>query len=59
MEQIEAGWHLVTATCRNEECQKNGEAVPGIAVPDVPEDWNFNGVQCGTCGQAITDVVAQ
>lgn len=56
---IEPGWHLVTATCRNEGCAKNGEAVPDIPVPDVPEDWNFNGVQCGACRQMITDLVAQ
>ena len=52
-----AGFHIVTATCTNVGCPKQGVAVPEIWVPDDPAAWGFEGVFCGVCGVEITDLV--
>lgn len=51
------GFHYVTATCRNDECPKNGEPVGDILVPDDPVSYGWTGIECGACGQPITDIV--
>jgi hypothetical protein len=55
--RMEDGWHTVTATCHTPECPKNGIAIPGILVPDDPGPLGWTGINCGVCGQPITDII--
>jgi len=53
----EEGWKSVTATCRHAGCPRDGVPTVGVLIPTDPQAWGWVGVECGACGQAITDVV--
>lgn len=48
-----------TVTCHTPGCVKDGESVPGVPISWEDEEGNtqrVDAVQCGACGQEITDV---
>ena len=51
--RIEPDWHYIDVACTNAACRQFEIPVTGLAVPDVPEDWGWQGVLCGTCSQPI------
>jgi len=51
------GWHNVTVSCGHKDCPRVGHRIDDILVPDAAEEWGWQGITCGTCGQPITDLL--
>jgi hypothetical protein len=46
-------------TCHTRDCPNNGIEIPMTLSgtdPDTGEEWSVGSVQCGGCGQEITDL---
>ena len=53
VEPAPQGWHNVSAVCANPACENYRIEVPGILIPDAPDDIGWTGIICGACSQPI------